>query len=384
MRAPRKLLVGAGSLAVALVLGEIGTRVWLGRWASREQFQRYATYAQYADRYLSATPRHVPHYYLGYQATPDFVSGANRHNSLGFRGEEIEQPKPPGRFRVACLGGSTTYTTQVADHRLAYPHLLQEELRAAGADVDVVNAGLAGWASWETLVNFLFRVLDLEPDLIVVYHGVNDLHNRLVWPLDVYRSDNFGRHPPEGTAVFAPPIWEYSSLVRVLLIRLGWTEPHREQVIELRPTIETWVSPEYCEQWRAGTYPHGPFEEVPAEEILRRNPPRYFRRNIENLVAVAQARGIEVVLMTFAHSPRFEEHPYSGDPLHRAGYSEMNAVTRSVAEDTGARLFDLAAAFPAEKRFWSDDGIHVNERGSRRRAELVAEHLLSEDLVPLD
>ena len=123
MRLPSRFLarsaLAAGSLLVAAGLGEVAARAWLERWASDEQFLRFATYSQYLERYVTEAPRHSGHYYIGYQATPSWTSGANRHNALGFRGEELDHPKPPGRFRIACLGGSTTYTTRVRDWRFA-------------------------------------------------------------------------------------------------------------------------------------------------------------------------------------------------------------------------------------------------------------------------
>ena len=122
---------------------------------------------------------------------------------------------------------------------------------------------------------------------------------------------------------------------------------------------------------------------VSAEEIVRSNPPRYFQRNLEDLVSVAQARGIEVVLMTFAHSPNFPHNPWSADPLHEAGYAEMNAVTRAVAAAKGVHLFDFAAAFSPERRYWSNDGIHVNRDGSELKARIIAEYLVEEGLIPL-
>ena len=58
----------------------------------------------------------------------------------------------------------------------------------------MINAGLAGWSSWESMINFQLRLLDLEPDLIIVYHAVNVLHARLVWPPEAYQPDNSGRY----------------------------------------------------------------------------------------------------------------------------------------------------------------------------------------------
>ena len=85
--------------------------------------------------------------------------------------------KPLGEYRIACLGGSTTYTTSVEDWRLSYPALLEHELHNAGlGSVCVLNCGAAGWSSWESLINLETRVLDLDPDLIVVYHAINGGH----------------------------------------------------------------------------------------------------------------------------------------------------------------------------------------------------------------
>ena len=47
-------------------------------------------------------------------------------------------------------------------------------------EVEVLNAGVPGYNSWESAIDFQTRVLDAEPDLVVVFFGVNDVHARLV------------------------------------------------------------------------------------------------------------------------------------------------------------------------------------------------------------
>ena len=66
--------------------------------------------------------RTVPHPYLAYALKPSWSSPRNRkksasHNRLGFRGPEIEIPKPAGTFRVLCLGGSSTYGAAPTEER---------------------------------------------------------------------------------------------------------------------------------------------------------------------------------------------------------------------------------------------------------------------------
>ena len=177
-------------------------------------------------------------------------------------------------------------------------------------NVEVINAGSGRYASWESLLNLQFRVLDLEPDLVIVYHGVNDVHPRVVYPPEAYTGDNAGsREPyvrPETTGL------DRSALLRVLRTALGWREP-REGLLYLRTFdyLPHNFSREYRDQRRTRTYPEGIFLEHPVEEMLERNDPRYFRRNMENIVATARMQDAKPVLMTFAWSDQFTQRPAS-------------------------------------------------------------------------
>jgi lysophospholipase L1-like esterase len=58
--------------------------------------------------------------------------------------------------------------------------------------VQVINAGVGGYNCWEVLINLELRVLDLDPDLIIIYEGRNDVRAGLVEPAS-YRGDDSGR-----------------------------------------------------------------------------------------------------------------------------------------------------------------------------------------------
>ena len=89
------------------------------------------------------------------------------------------------------MGGSTTYSYDIEDFKKSYPDLLEKYLQKKDFDnIEVINAGGGGWSSWESLINLELRVLDLDPDLVIIYHGINDIHTRLVWPPEVYQGDN--------------------------------------------------------------------------------------------------------------------------------------------------------------------------------------------------
>ncbi|MGR3303166.1 MAG: hypothetical protein ACUZ8I_11760 [Candidatus Scalindua sp.] len=91
-------------------------------------------------------------------------------NSLGLRGSEIDQNKLPDTFRIAVLGGSSVYDLYVSDDQ-PFTFKLQEKLRnQTGKEIEVINCGVAGRLTVHSLVNYMFRIRYLRPDLIIVYH----------------------------------------------------------------------------------------------------------------------------------------------------------------------------------------------------------------------
>ena len=387
------LLLLVISLGLALLVLEAGLRGFLGFLASEDTFLRYASYQQLQKKFENSG-RYTPHLYLGFALTPDFEDRANRHNNLGFRGEEIPLQKIESEFRIICIGGSTTYSSGVNDFRDSYPYLLQKRLRDLGfKDVRVINSGTPGWTTWESLVNFQFRLLDLAPDLILIYHGVNDVGPRLVWPREKYSGDNSGARAISFGPDTWPKVMEQSTLVRMLLIRTGKLLPHSDQRRFVSPPATTGYGDDFQEQTRKGTYPSGLFVEVPVRTMLEINRPSYYRRNLESLSATAKQRGIEVVLATFTHLKREQPGLRSSwnTPEYWIAIEEHNEILGEISVATGSYLFDFAAVFPKEERYFSrirrwgeefTDIYHLNAPGNELKAKMFADFLSENELIP--
>lgn len=97
-------------------------------------------------------------------------------NNLGYRGPDVAIPKPAGRLRIVCVGGSTTVSGY--DDRMTYPAMLQcmlrEKFSQAADRIEVVNCGIFGLVSAEEL-EMQPEILAMEPDIILYYNGINDL-----------------------------------------------------------------------------------------------------------------------------------------------------------------------------------------------------------------
>lgn len=369
----KKLLLAGISCIAALVTLELFTAAWLHFIADESQFRRFASIDQLRSRYGEAFPRFERHRHLGFLPTKGFREANCRHNALGCRGPEIRDPKPPGSLRLLCLGGSTTYGWGVRhDDASTYPQLLQRVLREAGHDAEVVNMGVPGWTSLETLINFQTRGLALQPDWVLVYHAYNDVLARLVWPPSAYRPDLSGWFVRDGLEGEGP-LWPHSNLLRVMAI-LGGSLPFSDVKQAAGTQAPTGLHLELLRQRRAGTYPEGLFRDHPAEQILASNPPRYFRENLRALLRSAAAQGIGVVLSTFVLSAKVPQHPLNGHPAIRAAVAEHNRIIRELAVEFACPLLDLATLFPDEAEYFSGDGLHFSAAGNIRRVQLLVEH----------
>ncbi|MBX3464038.1 MAG: SGNH/GDSL hydrolase family protein [Planctomycetes bacterium] len=361
-------MLSAGAVTAAALLAEAGARVWLHGFADQPAFERHASIAQLRARYGEFS-RFQAHRHLGFALVPGYQKGDNRHNQLGFRGEEITVAKPPGVRRIVCCGGSTTYGEGTShDYRLSVPFLVQQGLRTAGQAFEVVNAGCPGWTTLETLINFETRLLELQPDFAVVYHGINDVLPRLVWPPEAYRADWSGWLVRDEHVVEAS-LLERSTLARILLVNGGVIEPHGSllRIIgDVPPTSRTFA---FRTQRLQGTYPSGVFGEVPIERMLDANPPVFFERNLRSLLAIAAANGVRVLLCTFAYSKEFPHRDYIGHPAVQAAIDGTNEIVRRLGRETDTPVLDLAPELTAKELF--TDGVHFTALGNRRRAALL-------------
>jgi lysophospholipase L1-like esterase len=255
-------------------------------------------------------------------------------NSLGFRGREVELPKPAGRYRIVCLGGSTTFSDAVGDED-AYPLQMETMLREARPDLDleVVNAGMPSYTSAESLANLAFRCLDLEPDAIVVYQGVNDYRVRVYGNFD---SAYFHwRKVWNGTA----DDWETGE---------GEMAGGINQYIQHMPPEPKGDQEKNVARAGTGTY----------------------RRNLTSIAGIAAAHGVRTVFV----STTVDEKGTWTPELMVSSIKEHNRVMRDVAAEQSALFIDLDPQFPQAGNF--HDPVHLNAQGTALKARLIADGLL--------
>ena len=92
------LLLHSFVFALLLLLGiEWWTRDWLFNRATLEEQRKYGTLELARIRSeagKTAFYKYEPHRYIGYVPAANFVNSKNRHNSIGFRGDEFPRENP--------------------------------------------------------------------------------------------------------------------------------------------------------------------------------------------------------------------------------------------------------------------------------------------------
>lgn len=294
-------------------------------------------------------------------------------NRLGLRGEELEERKPKGTFRICCLGGSTTENEFVDDSE-TYCALVQNLLRreAGNAQVEVVNAGCATYCTAHTLINFALRICELDADLITVYHGINDL-------------------VPGMCPGFEP---DYSHFYRFYhTVGAAQTDLRLAVTTPLDPVLDWSATYRFCKrqfarQARSQIREPKTFRGPPKSRVSGPGPAT-FERNLRAIVRLAGSHGAKVLLCTFPYSLRENMSAAERSNLGGFGWSKFltvegvidglqrhNVIVQRLAHEENTLLCDLDRAVPKDFEHFFDS-CHLRPKGQRLVAEALCNAILT-------
>lgn len=107
-----------------------------------------------------------------------------RVNTRGFRGEEIAPQPHPERVRIVILGGSQAFDFTGGN----WPSLVEAELAELGLKAEVINAGVPGHNTFDSLGKLLTDVWTLKPDILFLCQSWNDIkYFKWIDPVNPYR-----------------------------------------------------------------------------------------------------------------------------------------------------------------------------------------------------
>ena len=100
------------------------------------------------------------------------------YNSLGLRGPEFSIIKSPDTYRIFMVGGSTMIGSGATSDETTKPAILQKIFDSDNSTtqkIEVINAAFFGANSSTEFDLISQKLVRYQPDLIVIYDGLNDL-----------------------------------------------------------------------------------------------------------------------------------------------------------------------------------------------------------------
>ena len=344
-----------------------------------------------------------------------------RSNAHGLNSPDVSRSKPAGTRRVITLGDSRTMAEGVPFDRL-YSRRLEALLheRLPATPVEVINAGVSGYTSYQGLVQLKRNLLAFDPDVVTVLFGINDQD------FDLGVSD---RHRAEAfdSPMVTVRAWANRSMIYYFMRRQAWQlkgllfgktrlgPPGSGAGDEIVRRVST-------EEYRANLEEIADFGEIhgftPVFLILPTSPyayyPSLFDESLEDVRLAHLAKfqralqhyegqdyGTAVELLTeilaerdYAHVRRLLGQSYQQLQRYEEAHEqfvEMNRkiifqryaeVVRQVSRERGLPLVDLTPEFTAitPEPLYVDD-MHPNPRGQDLIAAKTAEAILSKGLL---
>ena len=294
-------------------------------------------------------------------------------NRWGYRGPVVGR-KQPGETRVAMLGGSTMFGYGVPWHE-SIPALLETELAKQGSfsTINLAFNAEGAFAALPVLQDYAW----LDYDIVVMYHGYNDLHGDSVPNRFVARDES---------AVFRLtgyfPILPLMLREKALAIRSGGNleaayrdNPAARPVF--RPSVAQRTSATALEAMSSATAALGDqLARVTSERQLSPTsgvagceaPWVHFCDSLYRAVKYARGRGAGVVVVS-QPSSLGEIRPFHDEQRQRSAAM----LTANFGHDKAVLFVDLSEALNLADTGVSFDGMHLSVEGNREIAARLAE-----------
>jgi hypothetical protein len=192
-RSLANLLLAAGAVAATLALAEVASWRLLPQWAPENGSRTFWRY----DELLGWSHRPGA---SGVHRHPDFAARVEI-NAQGLRDRDYPEARVPARCRMLVVGDSFTWGFGVQREEIWHERIEQRH-----PDWEIVNAGVAGYATDQELLYLERRGLALRPDVVLLLFHPNDLLENAEQSTSGYYKPYFERRADGGLELRQVPV----------------------------------------------------------------------------------------------------------------------------------------------------------------------------------
>ena len=265
---------------------------------------------------------------------------------------DIIIPKPKNLYRVNCIGGSTTQNyLSLENKNYSYPLELEKIIKLKfSKDIEVNNCGVGGYNSADLLVRFALQNIDTEPDLVIIYHGYNDIES--------YLTKNFSSDYSHSRKNIGEEYWKFligSKIPDVPIKFINYLKNKWLPGRTIRHSLLKIVS--------KGTIDY----KIDFSEGLK-----IYERNLQNIINLCVRNKIEVVLCTFCF---YLHEKIKNEPVHilyEKIVIEENKIIKKLAKKNDIKLIDCYSLIPKKDSNFVDS-IHFTHEGMSLLAKSICD-----------
>jgi lysophospholipase L1-like esterase len=364
------LLVTLPVLIILIIITELLLREYL---PVADPFERFKN--RYDNSFIpSQMPANVHYRFTSNEGLKNMDTAMSYStNNVGFRGDSLVMPKPEGEVRIFLIGGSTAQCLYIDDAK-SINSVMQHELQAiyANRSIKVYTAAKSGDASAEHLAMLAHRIIHMQPDMVVVFAGINDLR-KSVQKYDAMHLRSQKLYTPKHIYLAATDFQVGRRLYYLL------KNPKEE---EIRETIPMQTNYRQLFKIQAATPEHDSIPHINASP---------YAVNLRSIAGVCRENKVPLVFMpnqsTWNSADLQGGHwlltcggiRYREDHMQN-GLRVFNDSMKNIAAGANIPFVDMPGAMPPTSEYFYDD-CHFTTLGSVTCGRLLAGFIINNKLI---
>lgn len=313
-------------------------------------------------------------------------------NSDGFRGKEITVKKQKDTYRIFVLGGSTVLNSGVS-YEKTFEKILEDKLQKTypNKKIEVLNAGNDGYTTEHSLIQYLFKIKDFNPDLIITWHGINDWYyscNPKTYSHTSYKPDYSHFLGAASAMVFnhfkQPPIFQIHLVSLDFFIQFLKDNLYSdlfEKIKEINKFRGIYVN-------NSNIYEMNEFQSLGS-----------YKRNLQSMINILKSDNVKLILgnQPFLYRKGLDTEtqkklifPAINCIRNDGKYPSLNSMitaintyndaTKSIARENDVMLVDLEKSLPKNLLYFTDD-VHYTAKGNHTIAEVLYKFIISNNVL---
>ncbi len=283
--------------------------------------------------------------------TASFVFDRDIDKTKNFRSiifdKEYLYKKPEDTYRIMFMGDSQTISDlQFVYTDYTYPKLVEQKAKALnlkapnGKKLEVINAGISGYTSYQGYLILSSYLLDLEPDLVMPAFGYHEASPAITSDKDAFPDNKY--------------IWQIRSAL------------YKSEIFLLFRNLSLHIQADIADKGGLSLQHRTPRATVPD-----------FKKNLKRYITLGAEHNFRIIFIT---EPFHYIHDYNRTAQYRKAEKEIAAKNHVPVIDACEKFKEFSPQ-ELDECFEINDMVHFRRPGAEKMADIVLQGLIDNGIL---